>query len=234
MHMNLGELQELVMDREAWHAAIHWVSKSQTHWGTNWRHLPLVPWSHGHIFVQTSVHFTHLRIIVPKCPFLLQSLCNPTHYNWWPDNPLSSWITCSSTYSGGQNICFGFNMKNTNKLFGYPIYWFPLFKQQTSLKTPIIWPHSTYQNLFFFGCTPQYAGSLVRGQGLNLCPLQWKEGALTTKLPGKSLNLSKFYLPLSSQIWPDAQGVLPSSVLTISIPDITSLLMLSPPPPMQL
>ena len=31
MHMNLGELQELVMDREAWHAAIHWVSKSQTH-----------------------------------------------------------------------------------------------------------------------------------------------------------------------------------------------------------
>ena len=23
MHMSLGELQELVMDREAWHAAIH-------------------------------------------------------------------------------------------------------------------------------------------------------------------------------------------------------------------
>ena len=30
MDMNLGELQELVMDREAWHAAIHGVSKSQT------------------------------------------------------------------------------------------------------------------------------------------------------------------------------------------------------------
>ena len=29
MHMNLGELQELVMDREAWHAVIHEVSKSQ-------------------------------------------------------------------------------------------------------------------------------------------------------------------------------------------------------------
>ena len=29
MHMNLGELQELVMDREAWHAVIHGVSKSQ-------------------------------------------------------------------------------------------------------------------------------------------------------------------------------------------------------------
>ena len=29
-HMSLGELQELVMDREAWHAAIHGVEKSWT------------------------------------------------------------------------------------------------------------------------------------------------------------------------------------------------------------
>jgi len=30
MNMGLGELQELVMDREAWYAAVHGVSKSQT------------------------------------------------------------------------------------------------------------------------------------------------------------------------------------------------------------
>ena len=30
MHMSLGELQELVMDREAWRAAIHGVTKSRT------------------------------------------------------------------------------------------------------------------------------------------------------------------------------------------------------------
>ena len=30
MHMSLGELWELVMDREAWHATIHGVTKSQT------------------------------------------------------------------------------------------------------------------------------------------------------------------------------------------------------------
>ena len=30
MDLNLSELQELVMDREAWHAEIHGVAKSQT------------------------------------------------------------------------------------------------------------------------------------------------------------------------------------------------------------
>ena len=30
MDMNLGELQELVMDRDAWHAAIHGVARSRT------------------------------------------------------------------------------------------------------------------------------------------------------------------------------------------------------------
>ena len=30
MDMSLSEFWELVMDREAWHAVIHWVSKSRT------------------------------------------------------------------------------------------------------------------------------------------------------------------------------------------------------------
>ena len=33
MDMNLGELQEMVTDREAWHAAVHGVVKSRTQLG---------------------------------------------------------------------------------------------------------------------------------------------------------------------------------------------------------
>ena len=31
--VNLGKLQKMVRDREAWHAAIHWVTKSQIQLG---------------------------------------------------------------------------------------------------------------------------------------------------------------------------------------------------------
>ena len=34
MEMNLGKLQEIMREREAWHAAVHGVTKSWTDWVT--------------------------------------------------------------------------------------------------------------------------------------------------------------------------------------------------------
>ena len=43
MDMSLSELQEMVLDREAWSAAIHGVAKSRT-WLSNWTELNWTDW----------------------------------------------------------------------------------------------------------------------------------------------------------------------------------------------
>ena len=83
MHMSLGGLQELVMDREAWRAVVHGVAKSWT-WPRDWTELK----GNKHfLLLQNSPSYTlfysiHTCMCLCVClhPVLLRTHSLPDHY----------------------------------------------------------------------------------------------------------------------------------------------------------
>ena len=85
MDMGLGQLRELVMNREAWRAAIHGVAKSRTRL-SNWTELKVCnlqrPWSRpcksAHLYY--SLHFHNRQMLSVDC--ILAWSFPPSYYTF--------------------------------------------------------------------------------------------------------------------------------------------------------
>ena len=113
MHMGLGGLQELVMDREAWSAAIHGVAKSRT-WLSDWTELKQMGiklksfwtakktinrkkdnlWNVGNGNISCHINkkcHSHQWFLASKCEWELPKLLPLLHSDWWGAGGMQDW-----------------------------------------------------------------------------------------------------------------------------------------------
>ena len=101
MNMSLNKLQEIVKDREAWHAAVHEVAKSQA-----W----LIDWTMQRGYLIVSICFLVMSVLCREgssvfltgstaCLLLIAHL-TPCGASWhsWVSSALIPWLTCRLTH----------------------------------------------------------------------------------------------------------------------------------------